>query len=188
MHTRRIYLTPWCIQILYSDAWLRQHGNYDHLDCTISNNPGSKECGLAQIGNLLYEHWTAVSFWSRNQPNEDPNRAYEVVGQLFLRVGDRSFTPVLLLYWCQKPPHYKRNLVAAKKDGCPTSWEKKLCSIARNGELLPFFILFPPRSIWFWDHCPIRSWISKTLFLNACWSCQKFGVLRLSGIVFYNKR
>ena len=144
MHTRRIYLTPWCIQILYSDAWLRQHGNYDHLDCTISNNPGSKECGLAQIGNLLYEHWTAVSFWSRNQPNEDPNRAYEVVGQLFLRVGARSFTPVLLLYWCQKPPHYKRNLVPANKDGCPTKAGKRNCVLLQGMvSCLPFLYCSP---------------------------------------------
>ena len=184
MHTRRIYLTPWCIQILYSDAWLRQHGNYDHLVCTISNNPGSKECGLAQIGNLLYEHWTAVSFWSRNQPNEDPNRAYEVVGQLFLRVGARSFTPVLLLYWCQKPPHYKRNLVAAKKDGCPTKAGKRNCVLLQGMvSCLPFYII-PPilRSL------PNQIMDQQNTFLNACWSCQKFGVLRLSGIVFYNKR
>ena len=115
MHTRRIYLTPWCIQILYSDAWLRQHGNYDHLVCTISNNPGSKECGLAQIGNLLYEHWTAVSFWSRNQPNEDPNRAYE---EFYSR-----FTPLLV----SKATTLQTKLGGSKKRWLPNkSWEKKL--------------------------------------------------------------
>ena len=83
-------------------------------------------------------------------------------------------------------------LCGSKKRWLPASkikltWEKIIYSIARNGELTPFFII--PRSIW--DHCPISSGISNTILLNVCGGCQETGAFWTSAlwdIVKYWKR
>ena len=91
----------------------------------------------------------------------------------------------MLNSWCQKPTHYRHNVVGVKE----IAVQQSLISLWKENWILwqwvvryfPLFIF--SRSIWY--HYPISSWSSKTLFLNECGGCREMGPLRLFCTLMY---